>query len=88
MVKDSLVNVDRGVGPWEVWETPDFAESDELLRRPNIVRCSPCQEICPVGVFGFFYCLEVALPREPGEAHEAFRAMLFCQSAGLGVCLA
>ena len=41
-----------------------------------------------MGVLGFHYGLEIALPRESGECHEVFRTVLLGQSAGFSVFLA
>ena len=88
MVQEGFVNLVRGVGLWEVRETRDLAGSDELLRLLDVVGGGPSEEIRPVEVLGLLNCLEISSPREPGEVHEIFRAVFFCQPAGFGVFLA
>ena len=39
MVKEGLVNLNRGVGHGEIRETRNLARSDKLLRRPYVVGC-------------------------------------------------
>ena len=73
--QEGSVNLHWGVGLGEVRRTRGLAGSDELLRRPYVVRCGSSQEVGPVGVFSSLDCLEVSLPRESGKAHEVFCAV-------------
>ena len=62
VVQEGFVNLDRGVGLGEVGKTRGLAGSDELLRRPDVVGCGSSKEVSPVGVLGYFDCLEISLP--------------------------
>ena len=76
VIQEGSVNLHRGVGLGKVREALGLAGSDELFCRPYVVGCGPSQEVGPVGVFSPLDRLEVTLPREPGEGHEVFRAVL------------
>ena len=86
--QEGFVDLYWGVGFGEAREARGFAGSDELLCRPYVVGCGPSQEIGPVGVFSLLDCLEVSLPREPGEGHGVFRAVLLSQPRCFGEFLA
>ena len=42
VIQEGFVNLNRGIGPGEFWETRGLSGSDKFLRRPYVVGCRFC----------------------------------------------